>query len=66
MSDLVGHRKDFGFHSTLIERILECFEYRSDKVRFRFQQDHYGCGVENRFCGRAGSRRENKKKMMVM
>lgn len=41
------HGNDFG-------KALEWFEYKSDKIRCRFQQDHYGCGVESRFVRELG------------
>lgn len=56
------HGNDFGSYSTLVRKPLDWFEYRSDKIRIRFQQDHWGCAVENRFVGRAESQRENNRK----
>lgn len=31
------HGNDFGSYSTLLRKLLERFEYRSDKIRIRFQ-----------------------------
>lgn len=54
MGVLIGHRKDFGFYSTLVGKPLECSEYRSDKIRFRFQQYHYSSVLRTDFVGRLG------------
>lgn len=46
MDDLTG--KIFRFYSTLVGMPLKCLDYRNDKIRYRFQQDQDGYGVENR------------------